>query len=77
MRSTISFIVTLWIAIAVVWVFSGEQFLDLVFAMPDAGPIDDWAIAAVVGLEETRALLDPPDLFSELRAGLHRLVGLN
>ena len=27
------FIATLWIAIVVVWLFSGEQFLDLVFAI--------------------------------------------
>ena len=71
------FIGTLWIAIAVVWLFSGEQFLDLVFAMPDAGPIDDWAIAAAFALEDAKAALSPPDLFQDLRAGLHRITGLN
>lgn len=71
------FLATLWLCLALAWLVSGEQFLDLVFAMPDAGPVDDWVIAAAVGLEDFRARFAPPDLFAALRAALHHWTGLN
>lgn len=77
MRANISFIATLWICLFSVWLFSGEQFLDLVFAMPDAGMVDDAVISVVVGMEEARAAVDPPDLFAAVRGWLHHWTGLN
>jgi len=75
-RPAVTFLATLWLALALAWLFSGERFLDLVFAMPDAGPVDDWIIAAALALEDVRRALDPPDLFAALRAALHRWTGL-
>lgn len=71
------FIATLWIVLIATWVVSGEQLIDLVFAMPNAGPIDDWAISAVVFVEDTRAAAAPPDLFQALRDWLHSVTGLS
>ncbi|QQA44476.1 hypothetical protein [Pelagovum pacificum] len=76
MARNIVFIATLWACLLVVWLFSGEQFLDLMFAIPDAGAIDDAILEAVVGLEEVRATLGVPDLFAQLRELLHGLTGL-
>lgn len=76
MRANYVFCVTVWIAIVAVWMVSGEQFLDLVFAMPDAGPIDDWVIAAAFGLEDIKAVFAPPDMFAQLRGVLHSWMGL-
>ncbi len=74
---TAVFLAVLWICLAVAWFFSGEQFLDLVFDMPDAGPVDDLAIAVTVGAEDVRAAVSPPDLFAALRRAIHGLTGLN
>lgn len=71
------FIATLWIALIATWIVSGEQFLDLIFAMPDLGPIDDWVITAGVTLEDARAAAAPPDLFQALRDWLHSVTGLS
>ncbi|SLN18466.1 hypothetical protein [Roseisalinus antarcticus] len=70
------FLMTLWLSLFVIWIFSGEQFLDLMFAMPNAGPIDDVVLTGVVGLEEARASWGAPDLFRMLRDALHGLTGL-
>lgn len=70
------FCVTLWLSLVAAWAFSGEQFLDLMFAMPNAGPVDDAILAVVVWLEDGRAALGLPDLFQALRDGLHRATGL-
>lgn len=72
----IVFMGTLWLCLIGVWLVSGEQFLDLMFAMPDAGPVDDVILTAVVWAEDWRAGLGMPDLFSDLRAFLHRVTGL-
>jgi len=76
MRTNKVFVLTLWAALALVWAVSGDRFLDLVFAMPDIGVVDDLIISAVLRAEDARALLDPPDLFGQLRHLLHRLTGL-
>ena len=70
------FVATLWIFLIIVWAVSGEQFLDLMFAMPNAGHIDDLILGGVVWLEEARASLGLPDLFQALRDALHNLTGL-
>ena len=74
--NTLIFIATLWLCLIAAWLFSGEQFLDLMFAMPDLGPVDDVILTAVVWLEDFRAGLGAPDLFAALRSVLHRLTGL-
>lgn len=76
MRANWNFVATLWITLVAVWALSGEQFLDLVFAMPNLGPVDDAILTGVVWLEEARARLGLPDLFQMLRDTLHRLSGL-
>lgn len=75
-RETVAFILTLWLCLIGAWLTSGEQFLDLMFAIPDAGPVDDWVLTLVVWLEEARADLGVPDLFAALRAALHGWTGL-
>lgn len=72
----VPFVATLWLALFAAWLFSGEQFLDLVFSMPDAGPIDDWILSAVLWAEGLRAEAGLPDLFAALRSTLHAWTGL-
>lgn len=76
MRQNLIFIVTLWAALALAWLVSGEQFLDLIFAMPDLGGIDDMVLEIAFQAEDAKAALGLPDLFTALRAALHRLTGL-
>lgn len=76
MRANIAFVATLWLALFMAWTISGEQFLDLMFAMPDLGPVDDLVLSGVVWMEDWRADLGLPDLFGRLRATLHRISGL-
>ncbi len=70
------FILTLFAALFLAWVFSGERFLDAAFEMVDLGRVDDIILTGVVWLEEWKASFDPPDLFSTLRKGLHENLGL-
>ena len=70
------FILTLFAALFLAWVFSGERFLDAAFEMVDLGQVDDIILAGVVWLEDIKASFDPPDLFSALRKGLHESLGL-
>ena len=76
MRQNLAFITTLWAALALAWLISGERFLDWAFAMPDLGPIDDGILAVVVWAEEAKAALDLPDLFGLWRHWLHDRMGL-
>ena len=62
--------------LGVAWLFSGERLLDAVFAMPDAGSVDDAVIAAIVALEDLKARLGLPDAFSALRGMLHGGLGV-
>ncbi len=73
---TAGFVVTLWLSLFAVWLFSGEQFLDLMFAMPNAGPVDDAILGLVIAAEEARAALGLPDLFQGLRDLVHGATGL-
>lgn len=76
MRQNLIFALTLWAALGLAWLLSGEQFLDLIFAMPDLGWIDDMVLAGAFLAEDAKAALGLPDLFAALRAALHRLTGL-
>lgn len=76
MRQNLIFAVTLWGALGLAWLLSGERFLDLIFAMPDFGRVDDIILAGVFQAEDAKAALGLPDLFAALRAALHRLTGL-
>jgi len=62
--------------LGVAWLFSGERLLDAVFAMPDAGPVDDAVIAVIVALEDLKARLGLPDAFGALRGMLHGGLGV-
>ncbi|SHI33201.1 hypothetical protein [Wenxinia saemankumensis] len=75
-RGNPTFLATLWAALILAWIFSGEQFLDLMFAMPDAGAVDDWLLGIVVRAEDMRAAWGAPDLFASWRGLLHRTFGL-
>lgn len=75
-RDMIIFLCALWGFLALVWMFSGEQFLDLMFAMPDAGGIDDIILTVVIWFEDLRVELSPPDVFDTVRALLHKATGL-
>jgi hypothetical protein len=70
------FTATLFAALAVAWLLSGERFLDSVFEMVDLGRIDDIIISGVVVLEDWKAGLALPDVFSAIRAVLHAALGL-
>jgi len=70
------FILTLFAALILAWVLSGERFLDAAFEMVDLGRVDDIILTCVVWLEDWKASLDPPDIFSLLRKGLHENLGL-
>ncbi|MBL4811745.1 MAG: hypothetical protein JKX69_05150 [Rhodobacteraceae bacterium] len=76
MRQGLIFVTVLWAGLGGIWLGSGEAVLDLAFALPDIGPVDDIIIIAVVWAEDLRAPLGVPDWFGALRAGLHRLTGL-
>ncbi|MEZ5769768.1 MAG: hypothetical protein R3D80_20540 [Paracoccaceae bacterium] len=62
--------------IVLAWAFSGERLLDALFAVPDLGPVDDWAIAGMVALEEFKGRLHLPDAFGALRTALHAFIGV-
>ncbi len=70
------FTLTCLAALAAAWLLSGERFLDAVFEMPDLGRLDDAIIAAVVTLEDWKAALGLPDVFSAMRGAIHRALGL-
>ena len=70
------FIATSIALLALAWLFSGERLLDAVFAMPDAGPVDDAVISVTVALEELKARLGLPDAFGALRGVLHGVFGV-
>lgn len=76
MRRKLSFILTLWGALILAWALSGERFLDLMFAIPDLGRIDDVVLDLVIRAEDAKDALHLPDLFSALRGALHRMTGL-
>ena len=71
-----SFTLTLFAALIVAWLLSGERFLDALFEMMDLGQVDDIIIAGAVVLEEGKASLGFPDVFSALRGALHKVLGL-
>jgi len=70
------FALTLAAALVVAWALSGERFLDAAFEMMDLGRVDDILIAGIVRLEEFKASLGLPDIFSSLREVLHGTFGL-
>ncbi|WP_297773483.1 hypothetical protein [uncultured Roseovarius sp.] len=76
MQRNIVFLATLWGALGLSWLLSGERFLDLMFAMPDLGKIDDLVLEVVIQAEDAKDALGAPDLFGALRAALHRITGL-
>lgn len=67
---------TLWAFLFVMWLISGEAFLDWAFAMPDIGGIDDALLALVASAENAKAALGLPDVFSALRQAIHSVTGL-
>jgi len=75
-RANLNFLATLWIALALAWLLSGERLLDWAFYMPDLGPVDDWILAILVSADEARAGLGLTDIFGALRAALHGWTGL-
>lgn len=70
------FTLTLIASLIVAWLLSGERFLDLAFEMMDIGQVDDIILSALVVLEEGKADLGLPDVFTALRRGLHGILGL-
>lgn len=76
MRQNLLFVLTLWAGLGLAFAFSGERFLDLVFEMPDLGSVDDLVLDAVFWFEEMKETAGLPDLFSKLRAFLHKVTGL-
>ena len=76
MSQNARFIVTSFALLALAWLFSGERLLDAVFAMPDAGRLDDALIAVTVALEDFKARLGLPDAFGALRGTLHAVLGV-
>ncbi len=76
MSQNARFIVTGFGFLILAWLFSGERFLDAVFAMPEAGPVDDAVIAVAVALEDLKAGLGLPDAFGALRSLLHGMLGV-
>jgi len=76
MAENARFIFTTFAALVLAWLFSGDRFLDSIFEMVDLGRFDDIVISGVVILEEGKASLGLPDLFSALRGALHGGLGL-
>ncbi len=76
MTDNARFSATLFAALAIAWLLSGDRFLDAVFEMMDLGQLDDIVIAGVVILEEGKASLGIPDIFSALRGAIHGALGL-
>ena len=76
MSQNARFIATSIALLVLAWLFSGERLLDAVFAMPDAGPVDDAVIAVTVALEDLKARLGLPDAFGALRGFLHATLGV-
>lgn len=76
MRATARFSATLFAALFLAWLVSGERFLDAAFEMMDLGQIDDILLQGLVWLEEGKASLGLPDVFSALRGMLHKVFGL-
>lgn len=67
---------TLWASLFIMWLVSGEAFLDWAFAMPDIGGIDDALLSLVASAENAKAAFGLPDLFQALRAVIHGATGL-
>ena len=76
MTQNACFTATVFAALALAWLLSGDRFLDAVFEMVDLGPFDDMVIEGIVVLEGGKASLGLPDLFTALRGALHRGLGL-
>ena len=70
------FILTIWVCLLLAWVTSGDQFLNLMFAMPDLGPIDESALEGVIRADDMKQALGLTDWFGALRAMIHRTTGL-
>ncbi|MCB1367544.1 MAG: hypothetical protein KDK00_07270 [Rhodobacteraceae bacterium] len=67
---------TLWASLFIMWLVSGEAFLDWAFTMPDIGRLDDALLGLVAGAENAKAALGLPDMFQALRAAIHAATGL-
>jgi len=76
MSQNAKFTTTLFIALAIAWLLSGDRFLDAVFEMVDLGSLDDIVITSVVILEEGKATLGLPDVFAAIRGAIHSGLGL-
>ncbi len=76
MTQNTKFTTTLFVALAIAWLLSGDRFLDAVFEMVDLGTVDDIVIAGAVVLEEGKAQLGLPDVFAALRGNIHTSLGL-
>jgi len=75
MTQNAKFTVCLFVALSIAWLLSGDRFLDSVFEMVDLGRVDDIVIERVVVLEEGKAQLGLPDIFSALRGTIHGALG--
>ena len=76
MSDNTRFTATAFVLLALAWALSGTRFLDAMFALPDLGSVDDWAIAAAVWLQDMKDRLGLPDAFGALRGVLHAALGL-
>ncbi len=63
-------------ALVAAWLLSGERLLDAAFEMMDLGEVDDTIIAGVVVLEDLKAGLSLPDVFTATRMAIHESLGL-
>ncbi|WP_010137456.1 hypothetical protein [Oceanicola sp. S124] len=76
MARNLRFLLTLWLALMLLWAFSGERIVDWVFELPLPDALMDPLLDAVFWGEDLKAALGLPDLFGALRALLHGLAGL-
>ena len=71
-----SFIFTLWIALALAWLLSGEQFVDWAFDLRELGPVNDAVLTYAFRGEDLQTVLNIDDVFGAIRSTLHRWTGL-
>jgi hypothetical protein len=76
MRQNVIFVVTLWGALGLAYLYSGERFLNLLFDMPNLGSLDEAILNAAFGAEEFKESIGATDLFGRLRDSLHKIAGL-
>lgn len=71
-----AFTTTLWVALLLLYLFSGGRFLDWVFELPDIWQIDDTLIVLVDQGDQLKQRLGLSDWFGGLRQWLHDVLGV-